>query len=142
MSVLDNISLAPRKVHGGPRATAESQAREMMERVGPAGKASAKPDELSGGQQQRVAIARALVNNPSLMLVDEVTSALDPELVGEVLDLLADLRTQGMTMIVATHEMGFARQVADELVFLADGYAVHSPRAGRGSRTRSARSAA
>ena len=128
MSVLDNISLAPRKVHGVPRATAESRAREMLERVGLAGKATAKPDELSGGQQQRVAIARALVNNPSLMLFDEVTSALDPELVGEVLDLLADLKSQGMTMIVATHEMGFARQVADELVFLADGYAVESGR--------------
>jgi len=125
-SVLDNIALAPRKVHGVPRATSESRAREMLERVGLAGKASAKPDELSGGQQQRVAIARALVNNPSLMLFDEVTSALDPELVGEVLDLLADLKTQGMTMIVATHEMGFAREVADELVFLADGYAVES----------------
>jgi len=125
-SVLDNIALAPRKVHGVPRATAESRAREMLERVGLASKASAKPDELSGGQQQRVAIARALVNNPSLMLFDEVTSALDPELVGEVLDLLADLRTQGMTMIVATHEVGFAREVADELVLLADGYAVES----------------
>jgi polar amino acid transport system ATP-binding protein len=98
----------------------------MLERVGLAGKADARPDELSGGQQRRVAIARALVNHPSLMLFDEITSALDPELAGEALDLLADLKSQGMTMIVATHEMGFARQVADELVFLADGHAVES----------------
>ena len=93
----------------------------MLERVGLADRARPKPDELSGGQQQRVAIARALVNRPAVMLFDEVTSALDPELVGEVLDLLAELKTDGMTMVVATHEMGFARMVADQVVFLADG---------------------
>jgi polar amino acid transport system ATP-binding protein len=121
LSVLDNVTLAPRRVHGVPRGEAEDRAMAMLERVGLAAKAKAKPDSLSGGQQQRVAIARALVNQPKLMLFDEVTSALDPELVGEVLGLLAELKTEGMTMLVATHEMGFARQVADRVVFLADG---------------------
>ena len=121
MSVLDNVTLASRVVHNVPRPQAESAAMEMLERVGLADKAKAKPDSLSGGQQQRVAIARALVNKPVLMLFDEVTSALDPELVGEVLGLLTELKSEGMTMLVATHEMGFARQVADEVVFLADG---------------------
>jgi polar amino acid transport system ATP-binding protein len=121
MSVLDNITLAPRRVHGIGRRTAESDAMAMLERVGLADKARARPDELSGGQQQRVAIARALVNKPVLMLFDEVTSALDPELVGEVLELLAELKADGMTMLVATHEMGFARQVADQVVFLEGG---------------------
>ena len=121
MSVLDNVTLASRVVHGVPRPQAEAAAMEMLERVGLADKAKAKPDSLSGGQQQRVAIARALVNKPVLMLFDEVTSALDPELVGEVLGLLTELKSEGMTMLVATHEMGFARQVADEVVFLADG---------------------
>ena len=93
----------------------------MLERVGLADKARAKPDELSGGQQQRVAIARALVNSPVLMLLDEVTSALDPELVGEVLSLLRELKDEGMTMLIATHEMGFARQVADKVCFLDGG---------------------
>ncbi len=121
MSVLDNITLAPRRVHKVPRATAEADALAMLDRVGLADKARSRPDELSGGQQQRVAIARALVNRPLLMLFDEVTSALDPELVGEVLGLLAELKAEGMTMLVATHEMGFARQVADQVAFLADG---------------------
>jgi polar amino acid transport system ATP-binding protein len=121
MSVLDNVTLAPRKVHGAARRQAEADAMAMLDRVGLADKAKAKPDELSGGQQQRVAIARALINRPVLMLFDEVTSALDPELVGEVLTLLAELKSDGMTMLVATHEMGFARQVADEVVFLSDG---------------------
>ncbi|WP_051266956.1 amino acid ABC transporter ATP-binding protein [Nakamurella lactea] len=121
MSVLDNITLAPRRVHGIDRGTAERQAREMLDRVGLADKAKARPDDLSGGQQQRVAIARALVNKPLLMLFDEVTSALDPELVGEVLTLLTDLKHDGTTMLVATHEMAFAREVADQVVFLADG---------------------
>jgi len=121
MSVLDNVTLAPRKVHGIRRSTAERDALEMLDRVGLADRARAKPDQLSGGQQQRVAIARALVNRPAVMLFDEVTSALDPELVGEVLDLLAELKNDGMTMLVATHEMGFARMVADRVVFLADG---------------------
>ena len=121
MSVLDNVTLASRVVHGVARDRAEADAMAMLDRVGLAEKAKARPDNLSGGQQQRVAIARALVNKPVLMLFDEVTSALDPELVGEVLGLLAELKSEGMTMLVATHEMGFARQVADEVVFLADG---------------------
>jgi polar amino acid transport system ATP-binding protein len=121
LSVLDNITLAPRKVHGVPREQAEQRALEMLTRVGLRDRASAHPDELSGGQQQRVAIARSLVNDPVLMLFDEVTSALDPELVGEVLAMLRDLKTEGMTMLVATHEMGFARQVADEVCFLDGG---------------------
>ena len=98
----------------------------MLKRVGLADKATARPDDLSGGQQQRVAIARALVNKPVLMLFDEVTSALDPELVGEVLELLAQLKTDGMTMVVATHEMAFAREVADQVVFLEGGVVVES----------------
>ncbi|MEO7127122.1 MAG: amino acid ABC transporter ATP-binding protein [Nakamurella sp.] len=126
MSVLSNITLAPRRVHDVSRADAEEQAMAMLERVGLANKAKARPDELSGGQQQRVAIARALVTKPVLMLFDEVTSALDPELVGEVLELLAELRDDGMTMLVATHEMGFARQVADTVVFLDGGEIVES----------------
>ena len=121
LSVLDNITLAPRKVHRVPRQQAEQTALAMLQRVGLADRAEALPDELSGGQQQRVAIARALVNSPVLMLFDEVTSALDPELVGEVLGLLRELADDGMTMIVATHEMGFARQVADEVCFLDGG---------------------
>lgn len=121
MSVLDNVTLAPRRVHGIPRDEAESAAMAMLERVGLRDKATAHPDALSGGQQQRVAIARALVNDPTLMLLDEVTSALDPELVGEVLDLLRELKAEGMTMILNTHEMGFARDVADTVCFLHDG---------------------
>ncbi len=124
MRVLDNVTLASRLVHRVPRAEAEDRARAMLERVGLADRATAFPDELSGGQQQRVAIARALVGSPRLMLLDEVTSALDPELVGEVLDLLTDLKAEGLTMLVATHEMGFARHVADEVCFLHAG-AVH-----------------
>ena len=121
LSVLDNITLAPRRVHRVPRAEAEDRARAMLERVGLADKAHAKPDSLSGGQQQRVAIARAMVNDPQLLLLDEVTSALDPELVGEVLGLLTELRDEGMTMVLATHEMGFARDVADTVCFLDGG---------------------
>ena len=121
MSVLDNVTLAPRKVHKVRREQAEAEALDMLERVGLRERARAYPDQLSGGQQQRVAIARALVNDPVLMLFDEVTSALDPELVGEVLGLLRELKDDGMTMIVATHEMGFARDVADEVCFLDAG---------------------
>lgn len=121
LSVLDNLTLAPVRVHRRPVAEAQAEAMVVLERVGLADKASARPDALSGGQQQRVAIARALVNRPLLMLLDEITSALDPELVGEVLDLLRDLKAEGMTMILNTHEMGFARQVADRVCFLADG---------------------
>ncbi|GAB3272592.1 amino acid ABC transporter ATP-binding protein [Kineosporia babensis] len=121
LSVLDNITLAPRKVHKVPAEVARERALAMLERVGLKHRADAYPDHLSGGQQQRVAIARSLVNDPVLMLFDEVTSALDPELVGEVLAMLRDLKSEGMTMLVATHEMGFARQVADEVCFLDGG---------------------
>jgi polar amino acid transport system ATP-binding protein len=121
LTVLDNVTLAPRKVHGVPRDVAGERALAMLDRVGLREKATAHPDELSGGQQQRVAIARALVNDPVLMLFDEVTSALDPELVGEVLGMLRELKTEGMTMLVATHEMGFARQAADRVCFLDGG---------------------
>ncbi len=121
LSVLANVTLSPVKVHGLPRAEAERRALAMLDRVGLSDKAAARPDELSGGQQQRVAIARALVNSPVLMLLDEVTSALDPELVGEVLSLLRELKDEGMTMLIATHEMGFARQVADTVCFLDGG---------------------
>ena len=121
MRVLDNVTLAPRLVHRRSAADAEGAAVEMLRRVGLGHKTLAYPDQLSGGEQQRAAIARALVNEPELLLLDEVTSALDPELVGEVLDLLAELRAEGRTMLVATHEMGFARRVADEVCFLHDG---------------------
>jgi polar amino acid transport system ATP-binding protein len=121
MSVLDNVTLAPRRVHKVAREQAEAKALDILERVGLRERARAYPDQLSGGQQQRVAIARALVNDPVLMLFDEVTSALDPELVGEVLGLLRELKDDGMTMVVATHEMGFARDVADEVCFLDGG---------------------
>ncbi|MBG6103773.1 amino acid ABC transporter ATP-binding protein [Micromonospora vinacea] len=126
LSVLDNITLAPRRVHGRGRAEAEAQARELLDRVGLGAKADAYPDRLSGGQQQRVAIVRALANSPRLMLLDEVTSALDPELVGEVLAMIRDLKADGMTMVLATHEMGFAREVADEVCFLDAGRVVES----------------
>jgi polar amino acid transport system ATP-binding protein len=121
LTVLENITLAPVRVHRVPRAQAVAYARELLSRVGLAGRAGEYPDRLSGGQQQRVAIVRALVNSPRLLLLDEVTSALDPELVGEVLEMIRDLKTQGMTMVLATHEMGFARQVADRVCFLAGG---------------------
>ncbi|GAA2656507.1 amino acid ABC transporter ATP-binding protein [Paractinoplanes durhamensis] len=121
MTVLDNITLAPIKVHGRPGAEAKAQAMEWLQRVGLADKAGSYPDRLSGGQQQRVAIVRALVNSPRLLLLDEVTSALDPELVGEVLTMIRDLKSDGMTMVLATHEMGFARQVADRVAFLDAG---------------------
>ena len=112
MTVLDNLTLAPRRVHGTPRGEAEARARELLGRFGLADKADEHPDRLSGGQQQRAALARALATDPSLVLLDEVTSALDPELVGEVLDILRDLATGGTTMVLATHEMAFAREVA------------------------------
>ena len=121
LSVIDNVTLAPVRVHGIERDKAVAEALAMLDRVGLRDKAQAKPDALSGGQQQRVAIARALVNKPLVMLLDEVTSALDPELVGEVLDLLRDLKAEGMTMILNTHEMSFARRVADTVCFLDDG---------------------
>jgi len=121
LRVIDNVTLAPRKVHKVSRAQAEEEALTLLERVGLRDKAKARPDELSGGQQQRVAIARALANKPRLMLFDEVTSALDPELVGEVLAMIRELREDGMTMLLATHEMGFARDVADRVCFLDGG---------------------
>jgi polar amino acid transport system ATP-binding protein len=126
LTVLDNVTLAPRKVHGVPVQVARERAMAMLDRVGLRDKAGARPDELSGGQQQRVAIARALVNDPVLMLFDEVTSALDPELVGEVLGMLRELKSDGMTMVVATHEMGFARDVADRVCFLDGGRVLES----------------
>ncbi|HTJ35393.1 MAG TPA: amino acid ABC transporter ATP-binding protein [Dactylosporangium sp.] len=121
MSVLANVTLAPRRVHGVPAAEARDKAMALLARIGLAELASAYPDRLSGGQQQRVAIVRALMNTPRLLLLDEVTSALDPELVGEVLALIRELRGDGMTMLLATHEMGFARQVADRVCFLDGG---------------------
>ncbi len=121
MTVLDNITLAPRKVHGVSRDDAETQARALLDRFGLGDKADEYPDRLSGGQQQRVAIIRSLATEPELMLLDEVTSALDPELIAEVLDVIRDLKSAGMTMIVATHEMGFARDVADRVCFLDGG---------------------
>ena len=121
MSVLDNVTLAPRVVHRRSRDEAEQAARALLGRVGLEGKAQEYPDRLSGGQQQRVAIVRALAYDPRLLLLDEVTSALDPELVGEVLHIVRDLAAQGMTILMATHEMGFARQVADRVCFLDGG---------------------
>ena len=121
LSVLDNVTLAPRRVHGIGRERAEAEASALLERIGLGDKAGAYPDQLSGGQGQRVAIARALAVNPRLLLLDEVTSALDPELVGEVLELVREVSAQGMTILMATHEMGFARQVAHRVAFLDGG---------------------
>ena len=121
MSVLDNITLAPTKVVGTPAGQAESDARELLDRFGLADKAEEYPDRLSGGQQQRVAIMRALAMRPDIMLLDEVTSALDPELVAEVLDVIRELAAAGMTMLIATHEMGFARDIATRVCFLDGG---------------------
>ena len=124
MTVLDNITLAMRRVHKVPRPQAEATALGLLGRFSLADKAPQFPDRLSGGQQQRVAIVRALAVAPRLMLFDEVTSALDPVLVNEVLAVVRDLRTDGITMVIATHEMGFATQVADEVCFLSDGVIV------------------
>ena len=121
LSVLDNITLAPRNVRNIPRAEAEASAMELLERVKIPEQARKYPGQLSGGQQQRVAIARSLAMSPKVMLFDEPTSALDPEMIKEVLDTMQDLAREGMTMIVVTHEMGFAREVADRVVFMADG---------------------
>ena len=121
LSIIDNITLAPRQVRKIPKAEAEKTAMELLERVKIPEQANKFPGQLSGGQQQRVAIARALAMNPKIMLFDEPTSALDPEMIGEVLDTMKDLANEGMTMIVVTHEMGFAREVADRVVFMADG---------------------
>jgi polar amino acid transport system ATP-binding protein len=121
MSVLDNITLAPRQVLSAKRAEAEEAARALLERFGLADKAGEYPDRLSGGQQQRVAIVRALALKPDLLLLDEVTSALDPEMVGEVLDIIRELKEIGMTMMLATHQMAFARQISDRVAFLDAG---------------------
>jgi polar amino acid transport system ATP-binding protein len=121
MSVLDNVTLSPRRVHGAGRADAEERARDLLGRFGLADKCDEYPDRLSGGQQQRVAIVRALATSPEVMLLDEVTSALDPELVAEVLDVIRRLKADGMTMVIATHEMGFARDIADRVCFLDGG---------------------
>jgi polar amino acid transport system ATP-binding protein len=131
MSVLGNVTLALRKVAGHPRAEAERRGMQALESVGLADKAKGYPNELSGGQQQRAAIARAVALEPKLMLFDEPTSALDPELVGSVLEVMRDLREQGMTMLVVSHEMSFAREAADRVVFMSDGEIVEqgSPQA-------------
>jgi polar amino acid transport system ATP-binding protein len=121
MSVMRNVTIAPIKIGGCTKAEAEARARALLSRVGLEEKAGAYPDQLSGGQQQRVAIARAMAMEPKVLLLDEITSALDPELVNEVLRLVRDLAVQGMTMIIATHEMGFARDVANTVCFLHDG---------------------
>ncbi len=120
-TALENVTLGPIKARKVPKAKAEARARELLDRVGIAEKAGAYPAELSGGQQQRVAIARALAMDPKLMLFDEPTSALDPEVIREVLDVMRDLARSGMTMVVVTHEMGFAREVCDRLVFIDEG---------------------
>jgi polar amino acid transport system ATP-binding protein len=121
MSVLDNVVLGDVRAHGTPQKEAEERGRELLRRFGLAGREDDKPDWLSGGQQQRVAIVRAFAARPRAMLLDEVTSALDPELVGDVLELIRELKAEGMTMLLATHEMGFAREVAETVAFLHDG---------------------
>uniref|UniRef100_UPI00351EBA4B amino acid ABC transporter ATP-binding protein n=1 Tax=Microcella sp. TaxID=1913979 RepID=UPI00351EBA4B len=120
-TVLENVTLAPMRVRGTSKAEAEKRAMELLDRVGVANQAQKMPAQLSGGQQQRVAIARALAMDPKLMLLDEPTSALDPEMINEVLDVMVQLAKDGMTMIVVTHEMGFARKAADRVLFMADG---------------------
>ncbi|MDB5413059.1 MAG: transporter related protein [Rubritepida sp.] len=124
MSVLQNVTLAPRLVRGTTAAAAKERAIRMLTRVGLADKVDAYPAELSGGQQQRVAIARALVMDPKIMLFDEPTSALDPEMIHEVLDVMRDLAASGMTMVIVTHEMGFAREVARRIIFMDEGEVV------------------
>ncbi len=126
LTVLDNISLAPVIVRRDSGAEAKTRARALLERVGLSDKAASYPDELSGGQQQRVAIARALAMQPKIMLFDEPTSALDPEMIKEVLDVMLDLAKEGMTMLVVSHEMGFARAAADRVVFMDEGLVVES----------------
>ena len=123
-TVLDNITMAPVHVRKVPKAQAQARAHELLERVGLGDQATKRPPQLSGGQQQRVAIARALAMDPKVMLFDEPTSALDPEMITEVLDVIKDLATSGMTMLVVTHEMGFARQVADRVIFMDHGQVV------------------
>jgi glutamine transport system ATP-binding protein len=123
-TVLENITIGPIKVHSTDKAEAEKQALELLSKVGLKEKAQSYPGELSGGQQQRVAIARALAMKPKVMLFDEPTSALDPEMVGDVLEVMKQLAKEGMTMVVVTHEMGFAREVGDRVIFMDGGYIV------------------
>lgn len=123
-TVLENITLGPIKIHSTEKTTAEKQALELLDKVGLREKANSYPGELSGGQKQRVAIARALAMNPKIMLFDEPTSALDPEMVGDVLEVMKQLAKEGMTMVVVTHEMGFAREVGDRVIFMDGGYIV------------------
>ena len=120
-TVLENVTLGPRKVRGQSKAEADKHAMELLDRVGVANQASKMPSQLSGGQQQRVAIARVLAMDPKLILLDEPTSALDPEMISEVLDVMVQLAEEGMTMVVVTHEMGFARKAAHRVLFMADG---------------------
>ncbi len=124
LTVLENVTLAPRRAHRQERKATRGAARELLARFGLAGREGSYPDRLSGGQQQRVALARALAPNPRALLLDEVTSALDPELVGEVLEAVRELKAEGITMLITTHEMGFAREVADEVCFLHEGLIV------------------
>ena len=124
LTILDNITLAPVELNKATKEQAKEKALELLKRVGLQDKASAKPEQLSGGQKQRVAIARALAMNPDIMLFDEPTSALDPEMVGEVLAVIKQLAQEGMTMVIVTHEMGFAREVADRVLFMDGGYIV------------------
>ncbi|MEE9590844.1 MAG: amino acid ABC transporter ATP-binding protein [Hyphomicrobiaceae bacterium] len=124
MNVLDNVTIAPVKIRGRSRGEVEQDARELLAKVGLADKLKSYPDELSGGQQQRVAIARALALKPEILLLDEITAALDPELVSEVLDTIRVLATEGMTMLIVSHEMGFIREVSSKVAFMADGKVV------------------
>ena len=122
MTIMKNLTIAPMKLQGRSRSEAEGQAKRLLERVGLADRAESYPSQLSGGQKQRIAIVRALCMNPDVMLFDEPTSALDPEMVGEVLNVMRDLAKEKMTMVVVTHEMGFAREVASRVMFMDDGY--------------------
>lgn len=124
LTILRNMTIAPMKLHGLSKEAAEKKALALLDRVGLADRANAYPSQLSGGQKQRIAIVRALAMDPDVMLFDEPTSALDPEMVGEVLDVMKDLAREGMTMVVVTHEMGFAKEVADKVIFMDDGYIV------------------
>ncbi|MDA3939529.1 MAG: amino acid ABC transporter ATP-binding protein [Spirochaetia bacterium] len=121
MTVIDNITLAPKKVHSRTKAESEAHGKELLSLFGLNGFSESYPEQLSGGQQQRVALVRAMANKPDILLLDEVTAALDPELIGDVLSVIKDLRKQGMTMLIVTHEMGFARDVADRVCFLDGG---------------------
>ena len=126
MTVLENVMITPTKIKGRPKTDVEREARQLLERVGLSHRLHAYPDELSGGQQQRVAIARALALKPKILLLDEVTAALDPEMVNEVLDTIRELAAEGMTMFIVSHEMSFVREVSSKVVFMADGEVIES----------------